>query len=147
MTQLKIRPGEWVVVCDGGKAQILENTGDEVFPNFKTKEVHTRADAATRETGTAAVPRAHQTDGPGRAGTIQTGSDDSERSFLTDLAGRLAAALGAGEAKGFVVVAPPRALGLIRNAYSPAVQQAIRVEIDKDYVNLPVHEIERRLAA
>ena len=39
MTKRKIEKGGWVVVCDGRKAMILENTGDEVFPNLKTKEV------------------------------------------------------------------------------------------------------------
>jgi protein required for attachment to host cells len=148
MAKTKIDAGDWVVVCDGAKALILENAGDEVFPNLKTKEVHTKPNAATREPNTAAVPRALQTDGGGRSGVIQTGDrDDGERSFLVDLMGRLDAALGAGDAKAFVVVAPPKALGIIRDAYSPALKQAIRAEVDKDYVNLPVHEIEKHLAA
>lgn len=147
MAKLKIEAGDWVVICDGAKALILENVGDQMFPNLRTREVHTQADPATREEGTAAPPRAHQTMGPGRSGVVHSGGQDSERSFLIDLAGRLDAALGAGEAKAFVLVAPPRALGMIREAYSPAVQQAIRAELDKDYVNMPVHEIEKRLAA
>jgi len=146
MGKVKIGTGEWVVVCDGAKALILENAGDELFPNLRTKEVRTQADAVTREAGTAATPRPHQTAGPGRSGVAQAGDADSERSFLADLASRLDAALGAGDAKAFILVAPPRALGMIRDAYSPAVQQAIRAELDKDYVNLPIHVIEQHLA-
>jgi hypothetical protein len=40
MQKVKIRQGDWVIVCDGKKALVLENTGDEKFLNLKTKEVH-----------------------------------------------------------------------------------------------------------
>ena len=36
MSELLIHSGEWVVVCDGAKALILENAGDAKFPNLKT---------------------------------------------------------------------------------------------------------------
>ena len=147
MAKMRIETGEWVVVCDGAKALILENVGDAVFPNLRTREVHAQADAATREPGTAAPPRDRQTKGPGSTGVSAVGGQDSEQRFLTDLAGRLDGALGAGETKGIILVAPPRALGMIRNAYSPTLQRAIRAELDKDYVNVPVHEIEKNLLA
>ena len=40
MSALSIHEGEWVVVCDGAKALILENAGDAKFPNLKTREVY-----------------------------------------------------------------------------------------------------------
>jgi protein required for attachment to host cells len=45
------------------------------------------------------------------------------------------------------VVAPPRALGMIRPAYSQTLKGAVRAEVDKDLVKMPVHEIERHLTA
>ena len=39
MFNLKIHSGDWVVVCDGAKALILENAGDAIAPNLKTKEI------------------------------------------------------------------------------------------------------------
>jgi len=44
-------------------------------------------------------------------------------------------------------VAPPRALGMIRPAYSHALRAAVRAEVDKDLVKLPIHEIEKHLTA
>jgi protein required for attachment to host cells len=38
MSKLKIDQGEWVVVCDGRKALILENIGDHISPNLRTAE-------------------------------------------------------------------------------------------------------------
>ena len=57
MVDVKIRAGDWVVVCDGAKALILENVGDAMFPNLKTREVHEQTDAKTREIGTDAPGR------------------------------------------------------------------------------------------
>jgi protein required for attachment to host cells len=34
---------------------------------------------------------------------------------------------------------------MIRPAYTPALKNALRAELDKDLVKLPVHEIERHL--
>lgn len=34
---------------------------------------------------------------------------------------------------------------MLREVYSPAVRKAIRVELRKDLVKLPVHEIEKEL--
>ena len=53
----------------------------------------------------------------------------------------------AGEAKSLVLVAPPRALGVLRQAYSSGLRAAPKAEIDKDFVKMPVHEIEKKLAA
>jgi protein required for attachment to host cells len=36
---------------------------------------------------------------------------------------------------------------VLRDAYSPALREAVREEIAKDYVNKPVYEIEKLLAA
>jgi protein required for attachment to host cells len=36
---------------------------------------------------------------------------------------------------------------MLRPAYSNALRGAIRAEIDKDLVKMPVHEIERHLSA
>jgi protein required for attachment to host cells len=71
--------------------------------------------------------------------------DQAERAFLTHLAQHLDGAVSSGKAKSLIVVAPPRALGMIRPAYSHALKGAVRVEVDKDFVKMPVHEIEKHL--
>src|SRR5689334_10248566 len=148
MTKMKIKQGDWVVVCDGRKALILQNSGDEMFPNLQTKEVYKQENPVTREQGTDAPGRSINSVDRARSAMEQTDwHEEQEKAFLIDLAGRLDAALGAGETKSMIVVAPPRALGILRQAYSPQLKQAVREEIDKDYVKMPVHEIERHLVA
>ena len=117
MSKLKIRQGDWVIVCDGRKALVLENAGDEKFLNLKTREVFDHPDQKTSEL------------------------------VLQTLAGHLDAELKAGRTKSIVIVAPPRALGVLRPAYSHDVRKALLTEIDKDLVALPLHEIEKHLMA
>jgi protein required for attachment to host cells len=148
MTDIRIRAGDWVVVCDGAKALILENAGDAMFPNLKTREVHTQSDPKTHEQGTDAPGRSFSSVGSARSAIEQTDWHDlAEQRFLHDLAKRLDAAVASGETKSLIMIAPPRALGVLRQAYSHGVRAAVRAEIDKDYVKLPVHEIEKHLAA
>ena len=72
-------------------------------------------------------------------------SDGPERAFLTALTSRLHVAVTKGETENLVLIAAPRALGVIREMYSPALRKAIRAELGKDLVKAPVHEIEKQL--
>jgi protein required for attachment to host cells len=146
MSALLIRHSEWVVVCDGAKALILENSGDIRFPKLKTVQVFEQKDLATHELGTDAPGRVVNSVGNMRSAVEQTDRhDQSERAFLTQLAQHLDGAISSGKAKSLIVVASPRALGMIRPAYSHALKGAVRAEVDKDFVKMPVHEIEKRL--
>ena len=73
------------------------------------------------------------------------GSRTGPGAFLKVLADRLDVAVTTGEATGLTMVASPRALGMIRSDYSVAVRKALRGELDKDLVKMPVHEIEKQL--
>jgi protein required for attachment to host cells len=144
----KVGKGDWVVVCDGRKALVLENVGDNRFPNLHVKETYEHGDASTHEQGVAPPGRSHQSIGSARSAVAQTDwHDESERAFLHQLAIRLDTALSAGETTALTLIAPPRALGMIREAYSPGVRGALVREISKDLIKTPVHEIEKRLFA
>jgi protein required for attachment to host cells len=146
MTDLLIHTGEWVVVCDGAKALILENTGDAKFPNLRTVDVFEQKSLATHEIGSAAPGRSHSSLGHGRSSVEQTDwHDQAEQAFLTQLTKHLDAAITTGKVKSLIVVAPPRALGVLRPAYSHALRAAVRAELDKDFVKLPIYQIEKHL--
>jgi protein required for attachment to host cells len=146
MEKLHVLPHEWVVVCDGRKALILENAGDEKFPNLRCREEHEHPDPPTHDLGTSPPGRVHQSVGTGRSAVEPTDlHDQSEQRFLGWLAHHLDAAVSKGEAKALIIVAPPRALGVLRHAYSPRLRAALKAEIDKDYVRTPIYEIEKHL--
>lgn len=148
MSEIKVERGDWVVVCDGAKALIMENVGTWLKPNLKTREVYGQPDPSTHEMGSDVPGRSFASVGSARSAMEQTDwHDAAERAFLEQLADRLHAAVVAGQVKGLIVAAAPRALGVLRQAYSPHVKAVLRGEVDKDFVKLPVHEIEKHLAA
>jgi protein required for attachment to host cells len=146
MDKINVKAGEWVVVYDGRKALILENIGGQAFPNLHTKEIREHTKRRTRAQGCDAPGRVHQSVGPARSNVEQNDwHDQEERTFLTALANRLHVALSQGETQALIIVAAPRELGMLRDVYFPAVRKAIRVELRKDLVKLPVHEIEKEV--
>ena len=148
MSGVLIHHGEWVVVCDGAKALVLENTGDFKFPNLKMREVFEQKDLATHELGSDRPGRTHSSVGAGRSAVAQADwHDQAEQAFLSHLAKHLDAEVAAGKVKSLIMVAPPRALGMMREAYGHALRGAVRAEVDKDLVKQPVHAIEKHLTA
>lgn len=143
---LRIESGMWIVICDGRKWLIFENVGGAVAPKLRLVDSLEQANPATREQGSDAPPRVHESIGHARSAFTQTDwHDEAERKFLADLAHRLDDALRAGKTEKMVIAAPPRALGMIRQHYSERVKSALRLEIDKDLVKSPVHDIEKML--
>jgi protein required for attachment to host cells len=65
--------------------------------------------------------------------------------FLAQLADRLHKAVLGGETRALIVVAPPRAISVLRREFSSHVRAAVKAEVERDYVKLPVDEIERHL--
>src|SRR4029078_11724907 len=148
LVELLRRHGEWVVVCDGAKPLILENAAATGFPNLKTIKVLEQRDLPTHALHTDAPGRTINSVSSARSAVGQPDwHDQSERTFLVHLAQQLDSAVTAGKAKSVIMVAPPRALGMIRPSYSQTLKRAVRAEVDKDFVKMPVHEIERHLTA
>ena len=144
--ELKLRQGTWVVVCDGRKTVILENIGDEQYPDLRTKSAIEVEDAPTSALGTDRPGRVHQSVGSARSGVEQTDwHDRDEQEFLKALAARLDKAVLAKEVSHLVIVAPPRALGVLRKTFSQHVKDAVVTEIDKDLTGVPVSDIEQHL--
>lgn len=147
MADIKIRKGDWLVVCGGAKAIVLENEGTAFTPKLKRKATYEQEDLPTREIGTDAPGRTFQSvDGPRSAYEQVNWHEREEQRFLTKLINRLDAAVNAGEAKSIILAAPPHALGVMRRNYSHTLRNALRAEVEKDFVRAPLHEIEKHFA-
>ena len=149
MSDLLIHHGEWVVVCDGAKALVLENTGDAKFPNLKMREVFEQKDLATHELGSDRPGRTHSSVG---AWPQRRGADRLARSGRTGLShpSRQAARCRGRRRQGEVADhggAAARARHDPRRPTRHALRAAVRSEVDKDFVKQPVHEIEKHLTA
>jgi protein required for attachment to host cells len=145
---VRIDSGEWVVVCDGSKALFLQNAGDAKFPNLQMRQVMEQPVPPTSELGSDKPGRSHSSVGAGRSAVQQTDfHTQQEEEFLRQVMTKLDSAAQSGQMKSIILVAPPRALGVLRQHYTHALKQAVREEVQKDYVRMPVYEIEKHLAA
>lgn len=92
-------------------------------------------------------PRAHDSMGPGRHAMDRGRNlhEAEEEKFLKRVADRVTDALKRGSFEHLVIAAPPRALGLLRNALPDAVKAKIKAEVAKDLIDQDARALKARL--
>ena len=148
MNRLSIPHDALVFVGDGQKALFLRNAGDATLLNLTTEQVFTDENPPTHEQGTDRPGRAFQSVAKTkRSGMETTDWHELEKElFASRVAAALEQMVRGEKVKTIVVVAPPRTLAELRNAFHADVKNRIVAEIDKDLTNLPVDQIEKHLA-
>lgn len=127
----------WVVVADSSKARILENTG----PNRSLVEVSGASFAAPRSHGRDLYSdrsgRAFDSRGAGRHAMVHPTSPEEQGriSFIKTLATWIERPRHARAFDSLILVAPPKALGLLRKELSQQTRARIVCECDKDLTN------------
>jgi protein required for attachment to host cells len=145
MRRHNIHPEELVVVCDGRKAMILENEDQIDPPHLQLREVLEQEEFAGRARDAAGPSHLHQAGAPALSVVAHTDrGHEAERAFLATLAHHLDAAVSRDPAR-ITLVAAPRALGMIRDAYSPALRHAVSDEVGKDWMKMSIAKIEKNL--
>jgi protein required for attachment to host cells len=149
MSKLRIPHNAFVFVGDGRKALFLRNEGDEKYPYLKTESVFQDENPLTHEQGS---------EGPGHVGK---GIDASRRStveladwhhleehrFARKVAAAMEEVVRSRNVPALVVVAPPKTLADLREAFHADVKARVIAEINKDLTKHPVNEIETHLTA
>ncbi|WP_281408157.1 host attachment protein [Rhizobium sp. P32RR-XVIII] len=79
---------------------------------------------------------------PSRPPTFTSGRN---RSSSRTIARKIEAEVESGGMKRLLLIAPPHALGILRQYLGVRAQGAIFGEIAKDFTKMPVHEIEAKL--
>jgi protein required for attachment to host cells len=146
MTKNGLAHGIWVLICDGRKALLTENAGDAAAPNLQVRESFEHPDLATHELGSDKPGRIFQSTNVGRSAAEPTDLHRlAEEDFLKKIAGILNKSVSDHRIKNIILVAPPRAIGVLRGALSPAAGKVVRHELEKDYVREPMYEVEKHL--
>jgi protein required for attachment to host cells len=148
MNRLIIPWQSWVVVCDGVKALFLRNEGDTDQLNLVPLEIDFEPQPAAHDMGSDRPGRVHESHGVGRS-AVETPNlhDAAEAAFLAQVAAHINKAVEQHKVKTMLLVAPPKALGILRQHLAPASKAVIAHEIGKDLARLPIFEIERHLVA
>jgi len=117
----------WIVTADAVEARVFaepRRAGDL----HELPELRMTASDAERGAGRGQAASVHQRAGMGRHGAGERSPEhEAERRFLTRVAARLMLGAGRGEFDRLVLMAPPHALGALRQALPPTV--AARVEV------------------
>jgi protein required for attachment to host cells len=148
MGNLRIPNESWVLICDSQKALLLRNEGDPDLLDLKPIEIHSEPHPRTAELGTDAPGRSLQSHAAGGRSAYEATDfhAQEESQFLQKITRIIDAAASERKFKHLVLVAPPHALGLIRESLTPAARALIIAEVHKDLTNVPIGTIEEHLA-
>ncbi|WP_234053532.1 MULTISPECIES: host attachment protein [unclassified Xanthobacter] len=136
-----------VVVADGAKALLLADSGIPPEPKLAVVDTVSEPHESTTALGTERPGRVHESAGVSRSAVEEADlHTEAEIAFLKRVAERLDALASAGELRRLLLVAPPKALGTLRDALGPQARGLVDGEVAKDLVKLPVDEIARRIA-
>ena len=118
---LKIPNNALVFVGDGRKALFLRNHGDAKFPNLRTEKVFEEENPSTHEQGSDRPGRLSEAALAGRRSAVEPTDwhDIEEHRFARKVAAAMEQMVRASQAKALIVVAPPKTLAELRNAFAP----------------------------
>jgi protein required for attachment to host cells len=134
----------WVLVADGDSARFLWRPGDGV-PLAELHDLAVTSDALRQQHGRRTAVHNGVNHGRQARPAHDTLQNEDERQFLRHIAGRLNLAVQDAVAGRLIIIAPPRAMGILRDYLSPAARGHVVCEIAKDLVRESVAEINARL--
>jgi len=148
-----IHPQARILVCDGRKALILRNDGPAGAPKLSVeREIHAEAPSShSRDLGVDRAGRTAQRQG-GRLGPRSAVEEvdfhsTEEEKFVRDTLADFTAHCERNGVHEVVLIAPPRALAVLRKAGSKALLERVIGEIDKDLTRHTVYDIARAISA
>lgn len=140
----ELKPGTWVLVCDGEKALFLRNDGDAEAPDLNVVRIDEQDNP--KDIDQSANRPGRMNDGPAGQRSAFDDTDWHQLAkdrFASDLADRLYRQAHRGAFDRLVVVAAARTLGALRGELHQEVSQKVIAEIEKDLTNHPLDEVEK----
>jgi protein required for attachment to host cells len=136
-----------IFVGDGQKALFLRNKGDEKFPNLIAERIFIHDNPPTHEQGTDRPGRVFKRAATNRrSGVAATDWHEIEKHrFARRVAAAMENLVRAKKVKTIIIVAPPRILADLRQAFHADVKTKIVAEIGKDLTKHPAADIENHL--
>ena len=135
-----------VLVADGRKMLFFRNHGDENQIDLRTEAHDERDDRKDREIKTDAPGGIHQSAGYGHSTYEETDFHQQEEDrWIKDAADELKARALRGDFEALAVVAPPKALGVLKKCLHKEVARRIVCAVNKEMSGRPIPDIEALL--
>lgn len=132
-----------VLVTDGRKLLFLRNHGDENQIDLRTEAHDERADLSDSELKTDAPGTSFQSFSPGRSSYEETDfHQQGEDRWVKDAADELKKRALRNDFDALVIIAPPKALGVLRKELHKEVERRVVASYNKEMTDRPVSDIE-----
>lgn len=136
----------WIVVADGGRANVYKNVGEigEIkLALVRSTNQHT---GHTHELGRDQAGRLSGNSGHAKSALESTDLHQvAEDKFLKAVVEHLARDVQSGDCKEVVLIAPAHALGEIRKHLPQSVSKLVVGEMSKDYTHMAINELQKTL--
>lgn len=138
----------WILVADAAHSRIFENLGPGKGLRELPEEAREQTVPPTREIGTDRPGRTHDSAGTSRHAMAPRADwhDQASENFAKALGEHLNAARLKNAYDRLILVAPPKSLGLLRDALTPRTAAVVAAEINKDLTSRSLAEIETHIA-
>ena len=135
-----------VLVADGKKTLFLRNHGDENQIDLRTEAHDERQDRKDRDIKSDAPGTVQQSAGYGRSTYEETDFQQQEEDrWIKDAADELKVRVLRNDFDALAIIAPPKALGVLKKCLHKEVERRIVCTINKEMSGRPVPEIEALL--
>lgn len=135
-----------VLVADGTKVLFLRNHGDQNQIDLRTESHDARKDRKDSEIKTDAPGANKQSFGYGRPAMEETDFHQQEEDrWVKDAADELKKRALRNDFDALAVIAPPKALGVLKKCLHKEVQKRVVLTINKEMTDRPIPDIEELL--
>ena len=135
-----------VLVADGRKMLLFRNHGDENQIDLRTEAHDARKDRKDRDIKTDAPGTTRQSAGYGHSTYEETDFHQQEEDrWVKDAADELKARALRNDFDALAIVAPPKALGVLKKCLHKEVARRIVCTVDKEMTGRPIPDIEALL--
>jgi len=135
-----------VLVADGRKMLFFRNQGDEEHIDLRTEAHDRREDRKDSEIKTDAPGGIHQSAGYGRSTYEEADFHQHEEDrWIKDAADELKERALRNDYDALAIVAPPKALGVLRKCLHKEVEKRLLCTVNKEMSGRPVPDIEALL--
>lgn len=135
-----------VLVADGRKLLFLRNHGDANQIDLRTEAHDQREDAKDSDLKTDAPGTMAQSGGYGRPAMDETDfHQQAEDEWVKDAAAELKRRALANDFDALAIIAPPKALGVLRKQLHKEVERRIVLTLNKEMTDRPIPDIEELL--
>ncbi|HEU4696231.1 MAG TPA: host attachment family protein [Sphingomicrobium sp.] len=135
-----------VLVADGRKMLFFRNNGDENQIDLRTEAHDARYERKDREIKTDAPGTTKQSFGYGRSTYEEPDFQQQEEDrWIKDAADDLKARVLRGDFEALAIVAPPKALGVLKKCLHKEVEKRLVCTVNKEMSGRPIPDIEALL--